>query len=166
MAKLIIFKNPYDTEAAVNNVFSYVSDNSKSNGLAGAQNMLTTDLVQQINAVGKFFYSHTRKKVLHFVISFSEIDCISPVEAFYEAQRVCGLLEEYQIAFCVHQNTDNLHIHFALSPISLADGHKFYFDKTNLYNVIKGIREVFSSYGIHCDYVFSDTSDSSIVSGI
>lgn len=156
MAKLIIFINPYDTQEALNNVFNYVSDIEKSKGLTGAQNMLLNNTAEQIAAVNRFYHNNTKKKVLHFVISFSNDDLISPYEAFCEAQNICGILPEYQIKFSVHQNTDNLHIHFAMNPISLADGHKFYFNKTNLYRFINGIREIFMPYRIKCDYVFSD----------
>ncbi|MGN0150271.1 MAG: relaxase/mobilization nuclease domain-containing protein [Clostridia bacterium] len=156
MAKLIILNNEYDSITALKNVFDYVSDLSKSNGLVGAQNILLDSNIEQLTAVNRYFYDNTKKKVIHFIIAFAPYDCISPTDALFEGYRICALLPQYQIQFGVHQNTDDLHIHFAMNPISLYNGHKFYFDQKNLLDFISKLRGIFKPYEININYRFSD----------
>lgn len=155
MAKFIIFKNDYLSLEAMHNVFQYVGNSSKSCGLVGAQNMLIESGIEQVLAANKYFYNDTGKKVIHFVIAFAQDDYISTTDAFNAGYEVCSLLPEYQIKFSVHQDTDNLHIHFAMNPISLINGHKFWFNNANLFNFISGLREIFKTYEIKIDYSFT-----------
>ena len=156
MAKLIIFKNDYDTPSALKNVFDYVGNGSKACGYTGAQNMSVNNGIDQINAVNRYFYNNTKKKVIHFVIAFAQEDYISTEDAFDTGYEVCSVLSDYQILFSVHQDTNNLHIHFAWNPISLVDGHKFCFTNTNLFSLLGELREIFKVYGIKINYSFAD----------
>ena len=155
MAKLIIFRNDYDTQAAIQNVFRYVGNGSKSCGYTGAQNMLICSGFEQVNAVNRYFCNNTKKKVIHFVIAFAQEDYIGTEDAFNTGYEVCSLLPEYQIMFSVHQNTDNLHIHFAMNPTSLLDGHKFCFTNSNIFKFITGLRAIFKAYGIKIGFDFA-----------
>ena len=164
MATLIIPKNSYDTFDALKNVFQYISNGIKSIGLVGAQNMLVNHSLEQAMAVNRYFYNKTEKKVIHFILSFAAHEYITPADAFREGYNICNLLPEYQIKFAVHQDTNNLHIHFAINPISLIDGHKFYFDYGNLYDFVKGLRKIFEPYEIKIEYRFSDNSNNFMLS--
>lgn len=148
MAIIIIPKNSYSDDNALKYVFNYVADYSKSIDLIGAQNMLVDYSVEQAMAVNKYFYNNTEKKVIHFIISFALYEDIDPMDAFREGYRICALLPEYQIIFAVHQNTDYLHIHFAMNPVSLKDGHKYYFDYANLSSFVNGVKNILASYGV------------------
>lgn len=159
MANFVIVKNDYDTIDALRNVFEYISNEVKSEGLIGAQNMLLNNSFEQAMAVNRYFHNNTSKKVIHFILSFADYDTIDPTDAFYEGYKVCGLLSEYQIKFAIHQNTDNLHIHFAMNPININDGHKFYFDDRNLYKFITGLRKIFEPYGIKINLTNGDSDD-------
>ena len=158
MAKIIIKDNAYDTNEAIANVFNYVSNSAKSNGLIGAQNMLVNNSLEQIEAVNRYFYNNTKKKVIHFIIAFAPDDCIEPMAAYYAGYEICELLPAYQIKFCVHQNTNDLHMHFAMNPVSLIDGHKFYFNDRNRYSLLDGIRKILDYHGIKISYA-TDTSN-------
>ncbi len=164
MANFMIIKKDYDTIDALKNVFEYISDKIKSDGLIGAQNMLVDYSFEQAMAVNRYFYNNTGKKVIHFILSFAIYDNIDPIDAFYEGYKACELLSEYQIKFAIHQNKDNLHIHFAMNPISINDGHKFYFDDSNLYKFITGLRKIFEPYGIKINYIPYDNSNDSMFS--
>ena len=156
MAKLIIFRNDYLSLEAMHNVFQYVGNSSKSCGLVGAQNMLIESSIEQVLATNKYFYNNTGKKVIHFVIAFAQEDYISTTDAFNVGYEVCSLLPEYQIKFGVHQDTNNLHIHFAMNPTNLINGHKFCFNNTNLFNFMGELREIFKSYEIKINFDFTN----------
>lgn len=156
---LVIINKKYDDLDALNNVLNYASNNEKTKGLAGTQNMLADNSFEQIMAVNRYFHNTTQKIVIHFMLSFADCEYITPNEAVYIGYRICDLLPEYQIKFGVHQNTDHLHIHFAMSPVSLVDGHKFYFDNHNLFEFLSGLRMIFEPYGINVDYAYSNSSN-------
>ena len=162
MAKLVILRGKYNTTETLRNVLNYVSDKSKARGYIGAQNMLVDNSFEHIMAVNRYFHSTTQKTVLHFILTFADYEYINPNEAVYIAYSICGLLPEYQIKFGVHQNTGHMHIHFAMSPTSLIDGHKFYFDNTNLFNFMNGLRAIFEPYGFNVNYTYSDTLNESM----
>lgn len=159
MAMLVIINKKYDDFDALNNVLNYASNNEKTNGLVGTQNMLADNSFELIMAVIRYFHVTTQKTVLHFILTFADYEYINPNEVVYIGYRICGLLPEYQIKFGVHQNTDHLHIHFAMSSVSLVDGHKFYFDNHNLFEFLSGLRMLFKPYGINVDYAHSNSSN-------
>ena len=162
MAKLVILRGKYNTTETLYNVLNYVSDKSKARGYIGAQNMLVDSCFEQIMAVNRYFHSTTQKTVIHFILTFADYEYINPNEAVYIGYRICGLLPEYQIKFGVHQNTEHIHIHFAMSPTSLTDGHKFYFNNTNLYNFMSGLRAVLEPHEISANYTYADTHNESM----
>ena len=147
---LIIFRNDYDTYDALEKVLEYV-DNTKKSEYIGAQNILLHNPMEQARAVDKFFYNQTKKKVFHLALSFDEDDFISAYTLFEEGYNICALLPEYQIVFAVHQNTDYLHMHFAIIPINLITGRKLCFDNNTLYSFVQQIREIFKKYDIKVD---------------
>lgn len=162
MAKLVILRGEYNTTETLRNVLNYVSDKSKARGYIGAQNMLVDNSFEQIMTVNRYFHSTTQKTVLHFILTFADYEYINPNEAAYIGYRICSLLPEYQIKFGVHQDTEHMHIHFAMSPTSLTDGHKFYFDNTNLYNFISGLRAILEPYEFNVNYTYADTRNESM----
>ena len=162
MAKLVILRGEYNTAETLRKVLNYVSDNNKTNGYIGAQNMLIGNCFEQITAVNRYFLSTTQKMVIHFILTFADYEYINPNDAMYIAYRICSLLPEYQIKFGVHQDTEHLHIHFAMSPTSLIDGHKFYFDNTNLYNFMSGLRAILEPYEFNVNYTYANTQNESM----
>lgn len=154
MAQFIIFGGDYYTTNALHNVLNYVCDKNKTSSFIGAQNMIDNNSFEQAMIVNRYFYNNTKKAVIHFAVAFAPDEYISPQDAVNAGYMICALLPEYQIKFGVHQDTYNLHIHFAINPVSLVDGHKFYFDNSNLFEFIKGLRAVFKPYGFRIEYKY------------
>lgn len=51
---------------------------------------------------------------------------IIPYEANQLAMQICAYYAgRFQIVYSVHEDTDNLHIHFVLNTVSYVDGKKF-----------------------------------------
>ena len=159
MAQFIVFGGEYYTTEALHNVLNYVCDKDKANGFIGAQNMIDNNSFEQAMIVSRYFYNNTKKAVIHFAVAFAPDEYISPQDAVNVGYMICGLLPEYQIRFGVHQDTDNLHIHFALNPVSLIDGHKFYFDNRNLITFMNGLRTIFKPYGFNVEYKYKSANE-------
>ena len=83
----------------------------------------------------------------HRVISFSREESQDPVMAFCLAKEVAAFYYErgYLSFFGVHMDTDNLHIHIAVSNISWKDG-SYFFICSELALLYSGINEWYQSY--------------------
>ena len=83
----------------------------------------------------------------HRVISFSREESQDPVMAFCLAKEVAAFYFErgYLSFFGVHMDTDNLHIHIAVSNISWKDG-SYFFICSELALLYSGINEWYQSY--------------------
>ena len=83
----------------------------------------------------------------HRVISFSSEESQDPVMAFCLAKEVAAFYYErgYLSFFGVHMDTDNLHIHIAVSNISWKDG-SYFFICSELALLYSGINEWYQSY--------------------
>ena len=83
----------------------------------------------------------------HRVISFGDEEVQDPILAFWLATKVAGFYFErgYISFFGVHTDTDNLHIHIAVSNIGWKDGSYFFIfgEMALLYS---GINEWYQNY--------------------
>ena len=83
----------------------------------------------------------------HRVISFSSEESQDPVMAFCLAKEVAAFYFErgYISFFGVHQDTNNIHIHIAVSNISWKDG-SYFFICSELALLYSGINEWYQNY--------------------
>ena len=83
----------------------------------------------------------------HRVISFSSEESQDPVMAFCLAKEVASFYFErgYLSFFGVHTDTDNLHIHIAVSNISWKDG-RYFFIFGEMALLYSGINEWYQNY--------------------
>ena len=83
----------------------------------------------------------------HRVISFSSEESQDPVRAVCLAKEVAAFYYErgYLSFFGVHMDTDNLHIHIAVSNISWKDG-SYFFICSELALLYSGINEWYQNY--------------------
>lgn len=78
----------------------------------------------QMVLVKKYYQKDSGREMRHFVVSFDED--ISPYNAWILGWRIAAYYaDRYQIVFGVHEDTDNIHIHFVFNTVSFADGRKF-----------------------------------------
>lgn len=99
----------------------------------------------EMQAVARKFNKDSGKRVRHSVLSFSEWENskITPVTAYNIGLRLCQFYApEYQIAFAVHNNTEQLHIHFVMNQISYVDGHRYGGKKHDFYEFKKFAHQV------------------------
>lgn len=57
--------------------------------------------------------------------------------------------QQYQCAYAVHQDTNNLHIHFVYNSVSFIDGHRYYGTKKEYYDLVGYIKGLLCEYGIY-----------------
>ena len=68
----------------------------------------------------------------HWIISFGARDLISPIQAYYIAVEAARFYaDRYQLVFAVHEDTDQVHVHFVMNQVSYVDGRKYSGTKKN-----------------------------------
>ena len=112
-----------------NLVFYSVYKNGTVN-LCGAQAVLMGDvqgMYRQMMDVKKYFHKENSRQALHYILSFSEEEenYIKPMEALRIGYAVAACFPKWQVVFGVHEDTDNLHVHFVVNCTSFVDGKAF-----------------------------------------
>ncbi|NLG52924.1 MAG: relaxase/mobilization nuclease domain-containing protein [Clostridiales bacterium] len=116
------------------NALSYVENDDKTDRqiYVDTINCSKRNAYGEMVAVQKRFGSRGDIVAWHGFQSFAEGE-VTPDEAFEigkeTARRMWG--DKYQVVITVHLNTDNLHCHFVVNPISFKDGSRF---QNKIYN--------------------------------
>ena len=116
------------------NALSYVENDDKTDRqiYVDTINCSKRNAYGEMVAVQKRFGSRGDIVAWHGFQSFAEGE-VTPDEAFEigkeTARRMWG--DKYQVVVTVHLNTDNLHCHFIVNPISFKDGSRF---QNKIYN--------------------------------
>ncbi len=135
----------YFDEQAYQNTVQYVLNREHTAYCGGANIEDLNSAAEEMEAVAVQYGKNSGKRVRHSVLSFSraEEERISPQVANFYAKRIVEYYApEYQIIYGVHNNTDNLHIHFLMNQISYVDGHRYAGKKKDYYGFQKHIRNV------------------------
>ena len=136
MAVLKIVKNNYTSsnsnvpDGVDETLMTNITDwhKTKDNLILGYNVLLGTpvEMAAQFQTVRRIYHKETGRLIRHFIVSFSKSETDSPIFAFRFAQFIAMYyIKDYQIISAVHQDTENLHIHFVMNTVSLVDGHKF-----------------------------------------
>lgn len=123
-----IINDPYLDPKSVYNITHYVTHdkNGRLLNFCGSPNTRITDPAGQMMYVKKYFGKEAGRQIRHFIVSFDRRLPYSEFELGVIGMKVCGYYSDrYQIIFGVHNNTDNLHIHFAMNTVSFIDGKMY-----------------------------------------
>lgn len=133
MAYVRINNNPYTDKKSVETLIRYAVIDKKTGGLVryyGGLGVCTDRGIDFISAqfwlVKRVFGKTEGRQVRHIYVSFSPDEHVGPVCA----SQIAFLIAQYygnrfQILYGIHEDTDNLHIHFILNTVSYIDGKKF-----------------------------------------
>ena len=143
-------KGKYYDEKARGNVISYILDDEKMiHNFFGGVHVNEHDIVGSMNQISEYFHKESGVQIRHFIISFNSYETNNPSmvnEIAMQAVRFLG--KAYQTIYAVHENTDFLHIHIAMNPISYIDGHRYRGTKAEHYEFVNFLRGILKHYGI------------------
>lgn len=140
-----IVNESYSDPKDVYRVTHYVTHDKNGRLLTfcGSPNTSINDPVRQMMYVKRYFGKESGRQVRHFIVSFDNRIPYSEYELYVMGLRICRYYSErYQIIYGVHNDTDNLHIHFAMNTVSYIDGKMYsegYKDSFKLRNYINQI---------------------------
>ena len=144
-------KDRYHDFSAREDVINYILRPDKTmSGCIGWVNVDMRNPAASMAQVAKFYGKENGIQLRHFVLSFCQEEVDDPDVANEIAQQIAYFIsQEYQTIYAVHEDTDQLHVHFVYNPVSYLDGHRYYGTKTEYYRLINFIKTLLHHYEIH-----------------
>lgn len=133
----------YFDENSYHDVTSYIFNPRSAVYVGGTGITSTTTAAEEMRQTAIHFGKDKGKRLRHSTLSFDNTEHVSPEAANEYAQKIIQFYApEYQIAYSVHDSTDNVHIHFVMNQISYIDGHRYQGKKKDYYDFQHHMRTV------------------------
>lgn len=140
--------DPYKNESSVFNLINYVLTDKRSKRPVryyGGYNVDISRASEQIMLVKQHFQKMDGRKMRHFIVSFDEN--ITPYDAYILGWQIAAYYaHRYQIVFGVHEDTENLHIHFVFNTVSFVDGLKYSGSYSDMYKLNAYVNKTYNKY--------------------
>ncbi len=123
MPKLLIVRNSYLDLGSVQRLLNYVLRTSFYGGYA----IDPEYAFDQMRLVKEAYHKTEGVQLKHFLLTFSHeemmhLDFKDLLELGFQVGKV---LERYQIVYCIHLDSDYIHMHFVMNTVSFEDGKKY-----------------------------------------
>ena len=133
----------YFDDKAYEDTLDYIFRGGKVRYAGGAHISSMETAAEEMKATAERFNKNSGKRVRHSVLSFAENEGITPEQAdAFGKQIVEHYAPEHQIAYAVHEDTDDVHIHFVMNQFSHLDGHRYSGRKKDYYDFQRHMRKV------------------------
>lgn len=129
MSILKIVNGSYTNSNAVQQLFNYITDYKKSEGLVYGYNVIPEFAVQMFMSVKSLYNQTGGRQTIHFIISLSPDEAITAKAMFELSKCVAWYFYGYQVVFAVHTSQSCLHTHFMVNTVSFIDGKKLECDR-------------------------------------
>ena len=187
ICKLVTYQNPnyiregcgkFSDDESYETIYNYLTGNSNcSDGyyysekmphnLHGSRCLDYYRAPQEMQAVAKAFDKDEGIKVRHYIMSLSQEECnmlgSSPYSSCVDladmAEKFLDCFHgEYQCYYCVHENTDNPHVHICCSTVNFKTGRKYPGDKKSYFSIQNEMNQyLHDEYGLHLRMVPDDS---------
>lgn len=123
MPNLLIVRNSYPDLRSVQRLLNYVLRTSFYGGYA----IDPEQAYDQMRLVKEAYHKTEGVQLKHFLLTFSHeemmhLDFKDLLELGFQVGKV---LERYQIVYCIHLDSDYIHMHFVMNTVSFEDGKKY-----------------------------------------
>lgn len=140
-------KKNYWNKASVYNLIKYVLTDKSTGDLVrygAAQGTVFRDILEavyQMKLVKCYYGKEDKVQMHHFILSFGEIK--EPCEVWEVGREIMDkFFYGYQVVFGVHEDTEHLHIHFAVNSVSMLTGKKWHMDREEFREFVEGIERM------------------------
>ena len=123
MPNLLIVRNSYLDLGSVQRLLNYVLRTPFYGGYA----IDPEQAYDQMRLVKEAYHKTEGVQLKHFLLTFSHeemmhLDFKDLLELGFQVGKV---LERYQIVYCIHLDSDYIHMHFVMNTVSFEDGKKY-----------------------------------------
>lgn len=126
--------NKYKNMSSIEGIIKYIMmDKQTGNrvrfcGGTGVNFIFFNEAHKQMKLIKKYYKKLSGRQVWHYILSFpikpSDKTVFNAYKISLELTNTC--FKDYQSLFAVHEDTDNLHVHFLLNSVSFRDGRKWH----------------------------------------
>ena len=148
--KIINSKGKYHDEDALSDVSRYILNPYKTfHKYTGGIHVDMNDPAGSMDAVAEQHKKQKGVRLWHFIVSFTEDECPSPIVADSIGEDIIEWLgEEYQAVYAVHEDSNEVHLHIVFNSVSYVDGHKYRGNKAEYYDMLYTVKDILRHYGI------------------
>lgn len=130
----------YFDENSYHSVINYIFSHATS---TGGSTRSTETAADEMVYIANYFNKNKGKRLRHSMLSFSKEERVTPDIANNYALGIKEYYaDEFQIVYAVHNNTDDVHIHFVMNQISFIDGHRYAGKKQDYYGFKKYMQSI------------------------
>lgn len=139
-------------------IIEYVTDRKKTcEDLIGGVGISCVNALERMETVKRFYGKEGGREYIHFAVSFKGKKDVDT--AYFIAENIADLYEDFQVLFAVHTNTANTHIHFVINSVNVKDGHKFSQSRSDLQRLKDKINHIADKYGLNTEEITVDEDD-------
>lgn len=150
---MAIFKIEPHEQYTLKGMLDYISDaNAHDNQILYTNALYTSNKYPLCGMmlIKILYYKTNGVQYKQITLSLNEEESERQTDFICLCQEAAWLLCNYthcQLAYTIHGNTDNLHIHFILNSVSYLDGHKLHLDWQDTASLKSKINELLQRYG-------------------
>ena len=105
---------------------------------------------EQMQIVSHAYRQNHGIRLRHWIISFEKGEIRDAWHANQFAQQACWFYaERYQILYSVHEDAQNIHIHFVMNMISFQDGTRYTGKKKDYYDFLRYLNDIAALFGTY-----------------
>ncbi|WP_409967192.1 relaxase/mobilization nuclease domain-containing protein [Bengtsoniella intestinalis] len=140
------YRSPEDVTALIGYVINPLK--TQPDGVFGGA-VDPTFAAEAMNCVIDSYEQHDGLRMRHSVLSFDDNESATcSIAKAIAPELISYYSSQYQIVAGVHQDTDHLHIHFAMNTTAYTDGHKYRGTRKDYYDFFNHINAVLKPYKI------------------
>lgn len=165
--KVVCIENPvfavgngkYHDQSAIQDVISYCQNPQKTiNHYCGGLAVNYHHAAQQMDDIALAYGKQHGVRLRHMVLSFSPDEQIHPLRVNWIGRQIAAYYSgRFQIIYAVHEDTENLHIHFVMNMVSYIDGKKYEGGRQDYYLFQQHVRKTLKDNGCLSLTVVKDT---------
>ena len=144
-------KMNYSNKSSIYNLIKYVLTDKRTGDLVrygAAQGTVFRDVceaVYEMKLVKSYYGKEDKVQIYHFILSFGEIK--DPFKVLEIGKEIMNkFFYGYQVVFGVHEDTDHLHIHFAVNSVSMLTGMKWHMNRKEFREFVEKIERMADEY--------------------
>lgn len=117
----------YQDDHAIHDLIAYITRPDKTpSQMIGGYGVDPDHIADSMVQISNHFNKNSRIRLHHFIVSIGHWECSAPGILYCIGATICNQIgPEYQIAFALHEDTENPHLHFVFNAVSHIDGHRY-----------------------------------------
>lgn len=141
------------SKASIGTALDYVTKEEKTESkLVSGLRCQAETVKDEMQATKEMWGKTGGRTYKHFVLSYHEKENITPTQAHNNALALAkgtNAWEDFEVLVSTHIDKEHIHTHFIVNSVSMVDGHKLQWSKSDLQDLKKRCNEQCREQGLH-----------------